>query len=193
MTEEDLQAWLDNNPEAREIYNRYIASHAKPTATDGPSPTAPPVVELVPSSVACFKVIYPPDKSSLSFNGLVNFQWENQPGADHYIVTFYYPDGTNVPFQTSGTELMRSIDTMLDGGNYYWDVIAIGENSTEICRASGQSFTKPSSHTEDLVNPPQKDKCEVGQYENPGAPCYCDPYSENPPPYCGGGNGNWGE
>jgi len=194
MTEEDFQAWLDENPEAKEVYNKYIANNRKPTATAVP-PTAAPVVELTPASVACFKVIYPLDKDSLPFDGPINFQWESQPGALEYLVTFYFPDGTNAPFITSETELIRYMDTMPSGGEYLWDVAALGEGGNEICRASGGAFIKPSSLPQDLVEPKETEEkfaCTSGQWDNPNAPCYCDPYGEGNPPYCDGGNGNGG-
>jgi hypothetical protein len=190
MSEEDFQSWLDNNPEARDIYNQYIANHPKPTATTVP-PTELPVVNLVPSSVACFKITAPQDKAQLPLDGPTLFQWENQPGATQYKVTFYYPDGTNVPFVTTGTSLTRYMDSMPDSGNYLWDVVALGGDGKEICRATGQEFSKPSSKPADLVNPPQPKEpkgCVVGQWEDPQAPCYCDANSNgNLPPYCGEG------
>ena len=193
MNDDDFETWLDNNPEAKEIYNRFVANHLQPTSTKLP-PTASslPVVELTPSSVACFKVIYPLDKTDLPHDGPVTFQWENQPGAVQYLVTYDYPDGTNVPFQTSETELTRYMDTMESGGNYLWDVIALGDSGNEICRATGQSFTKPSSSPQDLVEPKPiepKTYCTSGQYQDPSAPCYCDYYDPTPPPYCTGGGG----
>lgn len=195
MTEEDFQTWLDENPEAKKIYNQYIAKNIKPTSTKTPpTATSLPVVELSPSSVACFKVIYPLDQTDLPHAGPVTFVWENQPGATEYLVTFYYPDGTNVQFPTTATELTRDMDTMASGGNYLWDVAALGANG-EICRASGQSFNKPSSQPQDLVEPKETEEklyCTVGQWDDPQAPCYCDPYSEGGnPPYCNG-NGNGG-
>ncbi len=194
MTEEDFQNWLDENPEAKEIYNQYIAKNIRPTATATLPP--PPTATLTPASTACFKVIYPLDKTDLPHDGPVTFAWEEQPGASQYVVTFYYPDGTNVPFQTTDPQLTRYMDTMLDGGEYLWDVAAIGGDGNEICRATGQSFVKPSSKTEDLVAPkPENDEpvCTVGQWEDPSKPCYCGPYGEGGlPPYCNNGNGNGG-
>jgi len=190
MNEDDFQAWLEENPEAKKIYDQYIAGHLKPTATNAPVAPALPTTTLTPASVACFKVIQPLDQTDLSFNGPVIFSWENQPGAANYIVTFYYPDGTNVPFQTSETELTRYMDTMPESGNYLWDVIAFGADGNEICRTGGQSFNKPSSKPEDLVDPKPDDSdpvCTEGQYQEPNKPCYCDYYDPTPPPYCYGG------
>lgn len=192
MDEQDFQTWLDENPEAKEIYNKYIANNIKPTATKVP-PTAKPAT-LTPASVACFKVIYPLDQTDLPHDGPVVFSWESQPGAVQYIVTFYYPDGSNAVFPTTETELTRYMDTMPPGGNYLWDVAALGEDNNEICRASGQSFNKPSSLPQDLVEPKETEEkyyCTVGQWEDPSAPCYCDPYGEGNPGYCYG-NGNGG-
>lgn len=194
MSEGDFQTWLDENPEAKEIYNQYIAKNIKPTATKVPPTATSKPASLTPASTACFKVIYPLDKTALPHSGPVTFLWEEQPGAMEYLVTFYYPDGTNVPFQTTITELTRYMDTMLDGGDYLWDVAAIGNDGNEICRASGQSFNKPSSKPDDLVapKPPEEIACTVGQWDYPDKPCYCDPGDDYPPSYCYGGNGNGG-
>lgn len=196
MSEEDFQTWLENNPEANDIYEKFIANNLRPSPTKAPTATRLPVATLTPSSVACFKVLYPLDKADLPHDGPVTFQWESQPGATQYVVTFYYPDGTNVPFVTTDTQLLRYMDTMPDGGNYLWDVVALGEGGNEICRATGQSFVKPSSHPQDLVQPkPEEPKtyCTVGQYYDPEKPCYCDYYDPTPPPYCNGsGGGNIG-
>ena len=192
MTEEDFQTWLDENSEAREIYNQYIAKNIKPPVTDEVPPTEPPVVELVPSSVACFNVLYPTDKAALPYNGPVTFLWETQPGATQYIVTFYYPDGSTTQFPTSDTELTRDMDTLQAGGDYLWDVAAIGDTGNEICRAAGLSFSKPSSQPADLVAPKEPEEqfsCIVGQWDDPYAPCYCDPYGEGNPSYCYGQEG----
>lgn len=199
MSEDDFQTWLDENPEAKDIYDRYIANNIKPTATKAPpTATSLPIVELSPSSVACFKVIYPLDQTDLPHDGPVIFAWESQPGAANYLITFYYPDGTNAPFQTTETELTRYMDTMPAGGNYLWDVIAIGGDGNEICRATGQSFNKPSSLPQDLVEPKETEEklfCREGQWSDPSAPCYCYEGAQQLPPYCNSnsnGNGNGG-
>lgn len=198
MTEDDFQTWLDENPEAKDIYDRYIANNRQPTEppTEPPAPpTEPPATEPSSSPAACFNIIYPLDQANLPHNGPVLFAWEPQPDAAKYIVTFYYPpSGAPVPLETTGTELLRYMDTMLEGGNYPWDVAAIGSDGNEICRASGQSFNKPSSKPDDLVapKPQEKNACTVGQWDDPDKPCYCDPGDDYPPSYCYGGNGNGG-
>src|SRR5690606_11841903 len=98
MTPEEFQEWLDNNPEARELYEQAMATItalAQPTATGTPIPSPAPTETLQSSAPSdtttgggCFNIIQPQSGESLPKQGRVTFEWEEQPGAQLYIMTF---------------------------------------------------------------------------------------------------------
>jgi hypothetical protein len=190
MTEQDYEDWRDNNQEL----DTFIASIQE---NNEEPPTAPPeLVTVVPptatpaGSAVCLTIIQPEDDASLSFNGAVNFQWEPRAGASQYTVTFHYPGGQTQAFTTSDTQLTRYMDTLTDGGSYQWDIAALDGSGSMICATPGSSFSKPSSHPQDIAPPSQEPEeppleCEEGQWEDATAPCYCDPTTTVNPSYCG--------
>lgn len=187
MTDDDFEDWLKNNPEAAEILNQ---AHGTMTAlaatTEAPATEAPAEATPTPeggsggegSGSACVNIIGPPDGSELNFNGPVTYSWDEKPGAAKYILTFHYPNGLDVQFETTETNVTRYIETMMDAGAYSWDVTALDESGAPICKTEPATFEKPSSHPEDLVDPKPANECDPCDYM--GA-CY-DPYL-----YCGGG------
>ena len=195
MNDEDFQEWLDENPEAAEILRQVLANRQNSQPIEPPAlvtVTDVPATEVPATVIACLNIINPPNESSLPHNGPVTFLWESQEGASQYTVTFHYPDGQSVPFNTAATELTRFLDTIPDGGTYQWEVTALDGSGNVICTTQGFSFTKPSSHLEDVAGPtkpPEEPQlCTEGQWENPNAPCYCGGNNnEQLPPYCGGG------
>lgn len=195
MSEQDFQDWLDENPGTENLVQTTQAQNQKPTPQPTPTlVTIVPATEVPSASVVCLNIIQPPNDAALPFNGPVTFQWEAQAGATQYTVTFHSPNGQSQPFNTSATELTRFMDTLLDGGAYQWDVTALDGSGSAICTTQS-SFTKPSSHVEDVA-PPEKEpgnapRCTPAdaQWNDPNARCYCDPNSnENGslPGYCQG-------
>jgi hypothetical protein len=113
-------------------------------------------------------ILGPLDGSQLSFSGPVTFAWEANANAKKYLITFHYPNGLNVQFETSETNITRYIETMQDAGAYSWDVTALDETGQKICQSEPETFEKPSSHPEDLVDPkpPACNPC------NPASECF---------------------
>lgn len=179
MTPEDFQEWLDNNPEAKALYDQAMGTAtalANPTATETPAntPTAEPtIVSVLPSgdnSTAC-KTINPPAGASLEHLGKVKFEWEPQQGAKRYVVTFTTSNGTIVTFETTETSIEKYIEIFPAAGDYKWDVTAYGENEEELCQSETITFDKPDSKPA----PPKKEEesgCSEADYCNSGSPCF---------------------
>jgi hypothetical protein len=176
MSDEDFEEW-QNSPEAIELMNQAnatktaLAATTEAPATEEPAVTATPEVgsgEGGGSGSACINIIGPMDGSELPFQGPITYAWDEKPGAAKYILTFHYPSGLDVQFETTETNITRFVETMLDGGAYSWDVTALDESGQSICKTDPVSFEKPSSHPEDLVDPkpPACNPC------NPASDCY---------------------
>lgn len=186
MNADDYQKWLDENPEAAAIINQASATltamaataapPTEPPATEPPAtepaPTEPPATET-PTAQACFNLLHPENGSKFFTYGGVNFQWESQPGATKYVLTFTYPTGTIVNFETTDTNMTRYIESMPPGGEYTWDVTAYDENGNVICKAQSDVFTKAETPK---VKPTNAHKPE----KPPATPacnsynCFCD-------------------
>ena len=183
MTPEDFQEWLDNNPEAKELFNQAMGTAtalAAPTEvpTDEPTaePTAEPTIESVlpegGNSEAC-KTIEPVEGASLEFMGKVKFEWEPQPNAKKYVITFITSNGNTVSFETTETSIEKYIEIFPAEGDYKWGVAAYGEDGGQICQSDTIEFNKPDSHPN--PEPPKKDdeeenlSCDVC---DEGSSCY---------------------
>ncbi len=176
MTPEDFQEWLDNNPEAKELFNQAMGTAtalAAPTEVPTAEPTAEPTIEsALPeggNSEAC-KTIEPVEGASLEFMGKVKFEWEPQPNAKRYVVTFITSNGNTVSFETTETSIEKYIEIFPSEGDYKWGVAAYGEDGTQLCKSDDVTFTKPDSHYEPpAANEP--DPTEVAT-EEPCSECY---------------------
>jgi hypothetical protein len=151
MTPEEFQEWLDENPEARELFEQAMATV---TALALPSPTATQIITATPtiqaaagppadSSGTCFKTIQPSSGASLPKQGPVDFGWESQPGAQQYVVTFIDQNGYRVTIPTTSTSATWYIELFPTGGEYSWFVTSYGTDGSEICSTSSASFSKP--------------------------------------------------
>lgn len=173
MSPEDFQQWLDDNPEARELFNKAAATMTA-MAPPSPEPTVEPPSTTAPSggtggnSNGCFKLLEPPGDSALPNLGAVNFEWEAQQGADKYVLTFTYPNGTTYSFETTNTSMERYIESLPDAGSYQWEVTAYGADGQVICQAQAFTFSKPGSQPQDIKPKPKRDD----------EPPYCDPCDE---------------
>jgi hypothetical protein len=152
MTPEEIQYWLDNNPEALDIINQ-LFSQQNPTEPPPPPPAPPPGDDgngggNGNGGDTCFNLIEPPAGAELPLQGPVNFTWEPQPGASYFVVSFTDSSGKVITFQTSETELSKYIEILPDAGEYNWQVTAYGADGAEICTAAAASFSKPDSNPE---------------------------------------------
>lgn len=158
MTVEEFQVWLDENPEAKDLFQQAMATlTAIAPPTQAPtetlaftftpaltvSPTLEQVVSPAPSSSACFQILQPPSGASLPKYGPVTFEWEPQPGAQSYVMTFLDSFGRRARIETTNTSDTRYIEIFPNGGEYNWFVTAIGSDGKEICSTDSATFTKP--------------------------------------------------
>jgi len=110
-----------------------------PTLTVTPSPTATPTV----TPLVCFQLISPQDGAELPNKDGVVFSWGEQAGAFKYILTFTYPNGLRVPFESQKNEHTRFLESLIMGGGYTWQVTALDAAGETICSAKPYTFTKP--------------------------------------------------
>ncbi len=146
----------------------------EPTKTAEPTPT---IVSSLPegdASTAC-KVIAPPSGANLENLGKVKFEWEPQPNAVKYVVTFITSNGNTVSFETPDTSIEKYIEIFPTEGDYQWNVTAYGEGGEELCKSDSATFSKPDS----VYVPPTKIPEEPKQ-KPPEQPTQepCDPYCE---------------
>jgi len=195
MSDEDYRDWKNFNPDANKMVTTIQGKNQKPPTATPTLITIVPATATPTASLVCFKIIEPPNDASLPFNGPVNFQWETQSGAAQYSVTFHFPSARSETFITTSTDLTRYMDTLLDGGAYQWDVTALDGSGNAICTTPGSSFNKPSSNPVDVAVPTkvpdEAPRCKPSdaQWNDPSAPCYCDPNSSDNgslPGYCQG-------
>lgn len=188
MSEEDFQEWLDNNPEAKEIWDQAIGTMTAMAATEPPATEPPTEDEATPTPGSdsglppsgggggggCVDIVGPVDGSELPHQGQITFAWSEWPGATHYVVTFHTQNGNEIRFETDEPNLTRYIETLPDPGSYTWDVKAVDEGGGEICKTEEITFEKPSSHPEDLVEPKEEeeepDACDT---DPEGQQCMC--------------------
>ena len=176
MTPEEFQEWLAENPEVREIFNEAIgtitamAEPAEPPATE-PAVTETPV-PTVEETNACFQIIQPDPGTSLPQIGKVLFEWESQPGAQNYVVTFTDKNGNRAVLETTETSLEKYIEILPTGGEYSWAVTSYGEDGSEICTTDPASFSKPQG--EPTAKPTQEREKEVPEATATKPPC--DPF-----------------
>lgn len=197
MSPEELQEWLDANPEAKELVEQALASLTEaPTEEPTEEPTAPPTeVETVApdaaASNACSNPEEPIDGSALGKIGQVTFAWTEQPNAQAYIITFVNSDGSSARVETTNNSLDLYIEVLPAGGTYTWFVTAFGSDGAEICSSASVTFTKPQADPTQKVPPtndptenqepaPTEDACQIDFCSSPSCPGY-DPY------ICGGG------
>jgi hypothetical protein len=175
MTPEDFQEWLDNNPEAKDLFEKAMATAtvlAQPTNTSKP-PTATLVSSLPAgdASSAC-KVIAPPSGANLEHLGQVKFEWEPQPNAVKYVLTFITSNGNTVTFETDETSIEKYIEIFPAEGDYKWNVTAYGEGGQELCKSDSVSFSKPDSvyvaptkeKEEPEPKPTEEPTCDPSEY-----------------------------
>jgi len=129
MTLEDFQDWLKFNPEAKKLVDQALSGLGNGNSQN-----------------ACFKVVGPKAGSELPFQGKVKFEWESQPGATKYTLTFKNAQGNIMSFDTTETSLEKYIEILPKDGQYDWDVTAYGGDGNAICKTEPVTFSKPNSN-----------------------------------------------
>ncbi|MBC7876218.1 MAG: FecR domain-containing protein [Anaerolineales bacterium] len=179
MTPEEFQEWLDENPEAQELFNQAMSTMtalAEPTEPSATEPAATATeVPATEESNACFQIIQPANGSSLPGMGRIAFEWETQPGAQKYIVTFTDQNGYRGIIETTETSMEKFIEILPNGGDYSWAVTSYGEDGNEICTTESASFSKPASEPTPKPTKVKEDKPDEPKDPEATAPP-CDPY-----------------
>lgn len=183
MTPQEFQEWLDNNPEARELFDQAMATMTafaqpteppEPTSTPQPTPTLQQAAPPAGASNGCFNIIQPAQGSSLPKQGQVTFEWESQSGAQKYVLTFIDQSGRRAVIETADTSTTRYIEIFPNGGEYNWFVTSYGADGNEICSTTAFTFSKPQG---DPTPVPTRERESEPTQEAPGEP-YCDPCDE---------------
>lgn len=198
MTPEEFREWLDNNPEARELFEQAMATAtalAQPTEPPPPPPSPTPTLQQAAppadASGGCFGIIEPAGGSNLPQQGRVTFAWEEQPGAQMYTITFRDPNGTRITITTSSTSASFYIEVLPAGGTYEWSVTAFGADGGEICTSESSSFSKPqgeptpkpTKEPDTPLDEPTDEACDPYHCESECVDMIyycevCDPYNE---------------
>lgn len=173
MTQQEFDEWLNENPEAKKVYDEAMATVTALAPTEEPTATATLETAVPPAdaSSACFKTIQPATGASLPKLGKVNFEWEAQPGAEKYIITFVDKNGNRAIIETTNTNEERYIEILPNGGEYNWFVTSYGADGNEICSTQTNTFSKPQG------DPTQKPT-------NDAPPVQTDPTATEPPTAC---------
>lgn len=191
MTPEEFQEWLDENPEAKELFEQAMATvTALAESTEAPTeePTEEPTQEPGTGSDGngsnggsngCFSIIQPPAGSSFPKYGPVDFEWGDQSGAEYYVVTFIDKNGYRVTIRTMDTSATWYIELFPAGGEYNWFVTAYGADGGEICSSAPAAFSKPQG--DPTPKPPKEEEEEKEEIAcdpcDPDSSCALDPES----------------
>jgi len=145
MTQQEFDEWLNENPEAKEVYEQAMATVTALAPTEAPTATATLETAAPPAdaSSACFKTIQPAVSASLPKQGKVTFEWEAQFGAEKYVLTFIDKNGNKAVIETANTSEERYIEILPAGGEYSWFVTSYGADGSEICSTEATNFSKP--------------------------------------------------
>lgn len=208
MTPEEFQEWLDNNPEAKELFEQAMATLTamaqNPTEEPTEMPTEEPT-EVPPTEVdsvggqgdasnACSQLQEPISGSALGKIGQVTFVWSEQPNAQYYVLTFVNADGSTSRIQTSANSAQFYIEVLPKGGSYNWFVTAYGSDGTEICTSNSATFSKPQADPTKKPTPSDKpgntdpaatedlSQCDADPCYSPSCPLY-DSYECGYQPY----------
>jgi tetratricopeptide (TPR) repeat protein len=103
------------------------------------------IVDTIPTATfrqsACLKLIYPTDGATLLNPSKENFSWNARPDAQFYSLTFIYPDGSHVNFQTRVTNYTPLLSKARKGEAFIWFVTAHNPGGDQICSSAVFVFT----------------------------------------------------
>ena len=170
MTQAEFDEWLNENPEAKELYEQAMATVTALAPTEEPTATATleTAVPDADASSACFSIIQPEPGASLPKLGRVTFECEDQLGAEKYIITFIDQNGNRAIIETTDTNEERYIEILPNGGEYSWFVTSYGADGNKICSTEAVTFSKPAG--DPTPEPPKEREPQPGATEPPTAP-----------------------
>jgi hypothetical protein len=131
LSQEDIDHFLSNNPEAQLVIDTIIAN-ASPL---------PLQTTLVPTMVSsCFELGLPENTGTVSTDGLIQFDWNDQPDAFKYVLTITKPDGTEKSQIIWRSSVQIDPSELPLTGTYLWTVTAFDSNINPICSSGPWSF-----------------------------------------------------
>jgi hypothetical protein len=139
LTPQDINQFLANNPEAQTVMSS-MAATASALPDSIPPASATPVT-------SCFQLTSPATGSELPADGLLTFDWTDQPGAYKYIITITKPNGAEKSQIVWSSSFQIDAADLPLGGGYRWKVTAYDSNIQPICSSGPWAFTKAESPT----------------------------------------------
>ncbi len=137
LSQEEIDAFLANNPEAEEIMHAVIA-------TASALPPLPPAATPTPAD-SCFELGLPEDGAQVTAEGLIQFDWYDQPGVYKYIITVVKPNQAEKSWIAWRSSIqIDALDLPLEG-TYSWSVTAFDANIHPICTSEAWTFSKPAT------------------------------------------------
>ena len=133
--------------EAVELATEEIVTEAPavqgPITTEEPVPTEAPTGMPTETPIACVTLLTPLNGVDIPPVGKVTFSWTALDEAGKYVLNIILPTGTIVPFETDQPFHDRYMEAFSAGGEYQWQVVAQGEDGSEICVSESATFDKP--------------------------------------------------
>ncbi len=139
LSQQEIDQFLANNPEAQQVMDTIIA-------TASALPTLAPTLTPTPLA-SCFELGLPANGAALSTDGLIQFDWNDQPGAYKYIIAITKPNGAEKSQIVWRSSAQIDPSELPLAGAYQWTVTAFDSNIQPICTAGPWTFTKPASAT----------------------------------------------
>ncbi len=136
LTQQEIEKFLANNPEAQQILQAMMA-----TATA--LPPLPTLLSPMPQE-SCFELGLPQNGAEIAADGMIQFDWNDQPGAYKYTLTVVKPNGAERSWHTWRSSLQVDAFELPLEGNYLWTVTAYDFYMRPICTSDSWTFTKPA-------------------------------------------------
>lgn len=142
LSQQEIDAFLAQNPEAEAIMNDLIATAS----------ALPPLdATLTPTPLgSCFELGLPEQGAEVSADGFVQFDWNDQPGVYKYILTVIKPNAAEKSFIAFRSSIQVDALELPLAGDYAWYVTAYDAGIRPICTSATWTFSKPES-----VYPPE--------------------------------------
>lgn len=119
----------------------------EPVIRDVPTLTKIPTQVPSRTPLACMSLLTPLDGAEIPAVGRITFSWNPMHGASYYVLNIILPSGVTISFETKETSRNQYMEAFSPGGNYQWNVTAIGpeRKPTEICSSELAAFSKTAS------------------------------------------------
>ena len=169
-----VQETVTQEDEVVEVTTEEITTEepeSQPITTEEPVATEAPTE----APIACITLLSPIDGIEIPPVGKVTFSWTPMNEAGKYVLNIILPSGDIVLFETDQTFHDQYMEAFSIGGEYQWQVVAQGEDGSEICVSEIVKFNK-SAYTppQNSINSGSNDGGENGDNGNNGGGCTVD-------------------